>query len=769
MLQRNKKTAGDDPKYRIWLRVAQITIIGFLLITSALFFPRGKIFQFDYQVNEITTETIIAPFDFDILKTETELETDRRKREESVLPVYIWDSTVRDSVNNALDVLANLLRDWQNAEIQFREKRHSLNEIEDQLPVSQDSLGRMLTEDSLVVAALRAELFNRNLKDLGTPRWDYFITEKVSSKTLVNAVKRGLLPLYKLMIIDAEADEVLANRITMIKRGKESQHNPHDSITLTRAAELVNKSLTSAFYQRDNRLRQLAMDLTLAILQANLRRSPELTENRILEARNSVPISIGKVFKNERIVDANTRVTPLIKQKLDSLEKEYVRRGYGQSTANRITTFVGKVFLVGFLLFFFFAYLQTYRPSIYTDIKLLSLVGIIFILHIALAYVIVYQLGWSEFLIPMSMAAMIFTVVFDGRIAFIAMLALTLIVGIILSNNMPFIVANLFVSSLTIYTVRRLRARSQILWSILAVVLGYVSVIAVYEMIKFSGWDTVMDQILAATANGFVAPLVTYGFLILIERLFKITTNLTLLELLDFNNKLLSYLAMRAPGTFKHSIDVGNLAVAACDAVGANSLLARVGAYYHDIGKAEKPEYFIENQHGGINKHENLSPRLSATVITAHVKDGLRLAHEHGLPGVVADFIPMHHGKSRTEYFYQQALERAKETGSEINEADFHYPGPRPRTLETGILMIAESVEAASRSVKNPSSQRIEALIDSIIDFRVKSGELSECPLTFRDLEVIKRAIMPVLTGSLHERIEYPGQREKLHIPEDEQ
>jgi len=265
-----------------------------------------------------------------------------------------------------------------------------------------------------------------------------------------------------------------------------------------------------------------------------------------------------------------------------------------------------------------------------------------------------------------------------------------------------------------------------------------------------------------------LSPLLSYGFLVLIERSFKITTNLTLLELLDFNNKALSNLAMKAPGTFKHSIDVGNLAMAAAEAVGANSLLARVGAYYHDIGKAEKPEYFIENQLRGANKHEKLSPRLSATVILAHVKDGIKLANEYKLPSIVADFIPMHHGKTRVEYFYQQALERAKETDSEINEADFRYPGPRPNTKETGILMIAEAVEAASRSVKSPNPQRIETLMDSIIESRVKSGELINCPLTFRDLETIKSAMMPVLTGSLHERIEYPGQRKKLHIQDDE-
>jgi putative nucleotidyltransferase with HDIG domain len=767
MLPQPKKVVSDEKKYHLWLRVSQITLIALLLIVTALFFPRGKMFQFNYDVDQITTETIIAPFDFDILKTNEALETDRSARESSVQPVFIWDNTTRDIVSTSVDEMREQLSLWYQAEKELSAKKKLLVTITDSL--SLDSLMFELQEDSLHVLNIKLELQNRGLNNIGTPRWSYFLEKGPSTWQLANSVKQALLPQYMLGIIGDLPPDIDAARITMIMRGKESSRNPNDFRNMEQAWESVQNVLTSNYFDRNPSLQQLAEDIARAVMIPNLNYSAELTENRIAEARNLVPISVGKVFKNERIVDANTRVTPQIKQKLNSLEKEYIRKGYGESTANRVTTFAGKIMLSAFLLFFFFAYLQTYRSQIYNDIKLIALVGIIFIIHLALAHLIVYKLGWSEFFVPMSIAAMIFTVVFDGRIAFIIMVTLTLLTGIILSNNIPFIVANLFVSSLAIYTVRRLRSRSQILWSIVAVTSGYVAVIAVFEMIKFSNWESVMDHMVFATANGVLSPLLSYGLLVLIERVFKITTNLTLLELLDFNNKLLSKLAMRAPGTFKHSIDVGNLAVAAAEAVGANSLLARVGAYYHDIGKAEKPEYFIENQLRGTNKHDKLSPRLSATVIVAHVKDGIKLAEEHNLPAIVADFIPMHHGKTRVEYFYQQALERAKETDSEINEADFRYPGPRPNTKETGILMIAEAIEAATRSLKNPNPQRIESLMDTIIESRIKGGELINFPLTFRDLEIIKGAMMPVLTGSMHERIEYPGQREKLHMMNDEE
>ena len=766
MLPQSKKVVSDAKKYQLWLRISQITLIALLLVVTALFFPRGKMFQFNYDVDQITTETIIAPFDFDILKTSEALDVDRNARESTVQPVFIWDNTSRDKVNAAVDEMREQLALWYQAEKDLSAKKQYWLTITDSLAA--DSMAFELQEDSLLVLNIKLELQNKGLRNLGTPRWSYFLEKGPSTRQLANSVKQALLPQYMLGIIGDLPTDIDVARITMIMRGKESSRNPKDFRNMEQSWENVQKVLSSNYFDRNPSLQQLTEDMAKAVMIPNLNYSAELTDNRITEARNLVPISVGKVFKNERIVDANTRVTPQIKQKLNSLEKEYIRKGYGESAANKVTTFMGKIMLSAFLLFFFFAYLQTYRSQIYNDIKLIALVGVIFIMHLALAHLIVYKLGWSEFFVPMSIAAMIFTVVFDGRIAFIIMVTLTLLIGIILSNNIPFIVANLFVSSLAIYTVRRLRSRSQILWSILAVTSGYVAVIAVFEMIKFSNWESVMDHMLFATANGILSPLLSYGLLVLIERVFKITTNLTLLELLDFNNKLLSKLAMKAPGTFKHSIDVGNLAVAAAEAVGANSLLARVGAYYHDIGKGEKPEYFIENQMRGTNKHDKLSPRLSATVIVAHVKDGIKLADEFRLPSIVADFIPMHHGKTRVEYFYQQALEKAKETDSDINEADFRYPGPRPNTKETGILMIAEAIEAASRSLKSPNPQRLESLMDTIIESRIKSGELIECPLTFRDLEIIKSAMMPVLTGSMHERIEYPGQRAKLHIMDDE-
>ena len=261
--------------------------------------------------------------------------------------------------------------------------------------------------------------------------------------------------------------------------------------------------------------------------------------------------------------------------------------------------------------------------------------------------------------------------------------------------------------------------------------------------------------------NSIFSPIITYGLIIILEVSFGITTNLALIELLDFNHPLLKRLQQEANGTFNHSVVVGNLAEACADAIKARSLLCRVGAYYHDLGKMERPEYYIENQFMGENKHDKLTPVMSAKIIRKHVDYGLKLANEYGLPNIVSDFIPMHHGTSRVEYFYRMALEQAKDS-DKVDDSAFRYPGPKPNTKETGILMICEAVEAAVRSIKDRDILKIEAMVNKVIKGRVDDGQLDECPLTLDDLRRIKGTVngntgmIPVLRGIYHIRIEYP-------------
>jgi hypothetical protein len=247
--------------------------------------------------------------------------------------------------------------------------------------------------------------------------------------------------------------------------------------------------------------------------------------------------------------------------------------------------------------------------------------------------------------------------------------------------------------------------------------------------------------------------------MMVIERMFGVTTSLSLLELSDMNRPLLKRLSLEAPGTFNHSIVVGNLLEAAAEKIGADSLLARIGAYYHDIGKLSKPEYFVENQQGGINKLDQLKPHMAAKVVISHVRNGLELAEQEKLPDVIKDFIATHHGTMVMEYFYQKAVADAGEEA--IHENEFRYPGPKPKTKETALLMIVEAAEAAVRSLPKATPRNIEAKINEVITKRLNSGQLDECPLKFADLTKISQAIYPLLVGLYHERIPYPEDKKE--------
>ncbi len=238
------------------------------------------------------------------------------------------------------------------------------------------------------------------------------------------------------------------------------------------------------------------------------------------------------------------------------------------------------------------------------------------------------------------------------------------------------------------------------------------------------------------------------------------------MELAQFNHPLLRLLAEKAPGTYHHSLSMATLAEAAAAAIGANVVLARVGAYFHDVGKVVKPTYFVENQKGSRNRHDKLAPRMSSLIIAAHVKEGIALAREYRLPQEVVDFIPMHHGTTRIDYFYNKALELARSSEDEtkideIKESDYRYPGPKPQTKETGIMMLADAIEAAVRTIEEPTPQRIEDLVDEMVRKRMLEGELDECPLTMQDIAAVKGSFLNVLVGIYHSRVKYPEPEKK--------
>jgi hypothetical protein len=383
------------------------------------------------------------------------------------------------------------------------------------------------------------------------------------------------------------------------------------------------------------------------------------------------------------------------------------------------------------------------------------------VLHVSLLFVIFFVISdfvikerLSSFYIPFSLIPMLAAILFSNlELPLLLSIASAVVLALLAHNNVYLGIITLIsgiVSSLLVIGARR---RSQIIRA--GFIVGFVQILSLLFIQSFK--LSALEGYTILFLNGCLSGVIVVGILPVFEYLFKVVTNISLLELSDINHPLLRNMIMKAPGTYHHSLVVGNLAEQACDAVvGANPLLARIGAYYHDIGKIEKAEYFSENQMLSLSKHDELSPTMSKLVIMNHVKEGVELAKRNKLNQKIIDFILQHHGTSLVYYFYRRALENLEEEQGQVKEEVFRYPGPKPNTKETAIVLLADSVEAACRSVKTPTPTSIEEVVHKIINNKFIDGQLDECDLTLRDLERIAGVFIRVLGGIYHPRVTYP-------------
>jgi putative nucleotidyltransferase with HDIG domain len=388
------------------------------------------------------------------------------------------------------------------------------------------------------------------------------------------------------------------------------------------------------------------------------------------------------------------------------------------------------------------------------------LLAIVILLISVLAFIvqkIVVQVP-IEYLILVPAGSMLLTIIFDSRIGFYGTVVMALIAGGLRGNDYAFTVMNIVAGGLAAYTVRDIKNRSQIFRSFLFILIGYVGSILAFGLERFSPLEQILINSGFAASNALISPVLTYGLIIFFERIFNITTDLTLLEMTDFNSPLLKKLATKAPGTFTHSMTMGSLVETAALEIGANPILARVGAYYHDIGKTFDPGSFVENQIDNQNVHEKLNPQKSAQVIIDHVNKGLEYAKENKLPQEIIDFIPMHHGTMVVTFFYEQAK---KELGEEnVSKDDFRYPGPKPNSKETALVMLADACESTIRSMTDADPKKVENVINNLIKQRIEDGQLDEAPITMQDIKKIKESFASILIGQHHKRIRYPKQNE---------
>ena len=467
------------------------------------------------------------------------------------------------------------------------------------------------------------------------------------------------------------------------------------------------------------------------------------------DAIESISPNSGVILTGQKIIGTGEMIDDDLYQTLVSYRSELNKRVDERGIQ---VTFIGQILLVILLVGAFLAYLISYRRFYFRERNKLLFLATQLILFPGMASWIMTS-GDGLMIIPFAMAPVMIRIFLDARTAFMTHLVITLIISLMVPDPYMFVLLQLMVGLAAIYSINELTERSQIFRVALVAILCYSLVFFGYELITKSALVMFNKQTFVHFLLNGVLLLFTYPLMLLYEKLFRFTSDVTLMELSNFNIKLLRQLSENAPGTFQHSIQVSNLAAAAANKVGASSLLVRTGAMYHDIGKLGNPIFFTENQ-GGTNPHACLPYEKSAGIIINHVHDGLRLAEKHHLPEAIKDFIRTHHGLSKAKYFYISY--KNEHPNEEVDESMFTYPGPNPRSMETAILMMADSVEAASRSLPEYTEENISNLVDRIIDGQVAEGYFRECPITFRDIASIKNVFKEKLRTIYHTRITYP-------------
>jgi putative nucleotidyltransferase with HDIG domain len=428
---------------------------------------------------------------------------------------------------------------------------------------------------------------------------------------------------------------------------------------------------------------------------------------------------------------------------------------------------LGVLFLTSFLLSALYIYVRFLQPKDVQRARSLLLLGTVILIVLILTrygLAIIQSLDATSDLpfsalraaLPVPLGGVLIAILFNTRLAFAGSLSLALLTSLMLAAPLPYFIYAFVGSLVGIFSLAGGESRTTFVRAGALVAAGNTYTLVAFALLQGS-FDTLAADIVGGLINGAMVAVLGVGLLPLLEHPFERTTVFTLLELSNLNSPILRHLILTAPGTYYHSMTVGTLAEAAAEAVGANALLCRVGAYYHDIGKTTHPSYFIENQLDAISRHDKLAPALSRTIVMAHVKDGIEMAEAYGLPEVLVDLIPQHHGTRLVSYFYHRAKEAADPAHQAVNEADYRYPGPKPQTREAAILMLADAVEAATRTLSEPTLARIQGAVQKIINSIFVDGQLDECDLTLRDLHVIANSFVRILTGIFHQRVEYPS------------
>jgi putative nucleotidyltransferase with HDIG domain len=716
-----------------------------LAITIMWMLPTERPFEYsNLTVGSIADEEIIAPFTFPIIKTKEELEQERNEKLQSVPPVFDKNTEIISTQKIKLNAFFKDIDEFFKTQTTQAKKNVNLK-----------------AENSEVDSFIQKTYLRYNLKltDDLLLQFDKLYTDKTLD-SFKDILTRGLLEVYSQGILDRAESEISENKIAILQNGVEDVVGLDQVYDIGKAAEHVYTILQKS-YSSDRPELKITNYLLTVFLYPNLVYNESLTQERKDKAIHDIAQTRGFVYENQRIIDAHEIVTEDIYRKLQSMAYALKERSSNIGGWEQFKFNIGKALFAISILFIMILYIYFLRKPIFNNNLILGMMTLIFLLQFACAFMVLDFLHWSQYTIPIILAPMLLAMLLDSGVALVSTVTISLVLGAIQSNDYSFSFLSLIVGSISLFSVQKIRNRGQMFRAILYVIVAYLVVNVTFGFFHFEPMKEIfMNFAYYMLPLAVLTPTIVFLLIGIFEKVFDVSTDITLLELSDLNHPLLKRLSVEAPGTFHHTIIVGNLAEAASKAIGANSLLARVGCYYHDVGKILKPEYFVENQMDAMNKHEKLTPTMSCIILNNHVKKGMELAEKYNIPKVVKQFIPEHHGTSLMTFFYNKALKTMDP--KDINEDDFRYPGPKPQSKETAIAMLADTVEAASRTLQKPTQPRIRGFVESLIDKKMEENQLDESNLTIKEIDQIKEAFIPILLGIHHVRVEYPSEGDNV-------
>lgn len=523
-----------------------------------------------------------------------------------------------------------------------------------------------------------------------------------------------------------------------------------DFYTMKSASDFISDYLSNVDDDID---KTLINRLLLAYLNQNVIYSEDLTKQSEEQALAAISLTFGMVQKDELIISEGELITDEKYNIINSLRKEYDTMN-SDNFFNRNISLYGQILVVAFVFLFLFLAIKLVNPELLKESKSINMILVMMLLMILPSFVVLKHAPTMIYLMPLTILPMLLVTFFDSRIAIYIQILTLIIISLAVPNSFQFFVIQFLTSLFAIFILANKMSRSKYFFTSAIVFVVYVIMRITMALIFDGGMENVGWNEIGVFAMNALFTMLTLPLIFLFERVFGFVTYMTLLELSNTNSPLLRKLSSEAPGTFQHVMQVADLCEEALFAIGGNMLLARTGAMYHDIGKIKNPLFFTENQHGKYNLHEDMSYYESSQIIINHVIDGIEICRKYHLPEQIIDFVRTHHGTRRTEYFYQ--MELRENPGEEINEADFRYHGPIPFSKETAVLMMADSVEAASRSLQDKTEESISKLIDGIIDAQTKDNQFINTNLTFRDVTTIKKVFKKKLMNIYHVRIAYP-------------